>query len=173
MENKIVVLGGGCFWCTDAIFREVKGVQTVKAGFSGGFIKNPAYREVRTGRTGHAEVIQITYDPKQVSYEELLRIHLLTHDPTTLNEQGADKGTQYRSIIFYTDETEKAIAAQVLQEIQPEFDAPIVTLLQPFDVFYEAEDVHQNYYNDNIDAFYCEVVISPKLDKFRKLILSK
>lgn len=169
MNNKTVTLGGGCFWCTDAIFRETKGVLAVKTGFSGGFIKNPAYREVCTGRTGHAEVIQITYDADQITYEELLYIHLLTHDPTSLDRQGADKGTQYRSIIFYTNEEERLVAEGLLEKCSNKFDAPIVTTLQPFEVFYEAEEVHQDYYAENSDAFYCQVVIAPKLIKYKQL----
>lgn len=168
MNNKTITFGGGCFWCTEAIFRDTEGILDVKSGFSGGFIKNPAYREVCTGRTGHAEVIKVTYDADIISYEELLTIHLLTHDPTTLNKQGADNGTQYRSIIFYDNEEERLLAKQVITEIEGAYNAPIVTEVQPFVVFYEAEEKHQNYYDDNNDAFYCQVVISPKLAKYRQ-----
>lgn len=168
MHNKILTLGGGCFWCTDAIFRETKGVLGVRSGFSGGFIKNPGYREVRTGRTGHAEVIQISYDPEKISLQELLIIHLMTHDPTTLNQQGADKGNQYRSIIFYGDHEEKLVAEKVIRDLQNNYSNPIVTELQPFEVFYEAEGNHQNYYEENPDAFYCQMVIAPKLAKYRE-----
>ncbi len=168
MNNRTMTFGGGCFWCTEAIFRDTEGVLDVKSGFSGGFIKNPAYREVCTGRTGHAEVIRLTYDADVISYKELLTIHLLTHDPTTLNKQGADNGTQYRSIIFYDNEEERHLAEQAIAEAQGAYDASIVTEVQPFEVFYEAEEKHQNYYNDNKDAFYCQVVISPKLAKYRQ-----
>lgn len=169
---KKVILGGGCFWCTEAIFRASPGVINVKSGFSGGFIKNPAYREVCTGRTGHAEVVEITYNPVIISLEELLMIHLRTHNPTTLHQQGADKGTQYRSIIFYSDEEEKQIAVTVLSVMQAVFNKPIVTELKPFVTFYEAESRHQNYYSSNIDAPYCQFIITPKLNKL-KLELEK
>ena len=168
MENKIITLGGGCFWCTEAIFRDTIGVLGVKSGFSGGFIKHPPYREVRTGRTGHAEVIQISYDPEKISLEELLAIHLKTHDPTTLNQQGADKGNQYRSIILYGDDDEKMVAEEAIKNFQNLYSDPIITELQPFAVFYEAEEDHQNYYEENPEAAYCQIVISPKLDKYRK-----
>ena len=168
MKNKTVTLGGGCFWCTEAIFRDTEGVLGVRSGFSGGFIKNPPYREVRTGRTGHAEVIQISYDPEKISLRELLMIHLTTHDPTTLNEQGADKGSQYRSIIFYGDDDEKAIAEKAVEELQHSYNDPIITELQPFTVFYQAEDDHQNYYAENQEAYYCQMVIAPKLTKYRE-----
>lgn len=169
MNSKTVILGGGCFWCTEAIFRDTKGVLAVESGFSGGFIKNPAYREVSTGRTGHAEVIRITYDADLISYEDLLIIHFLTHDPTTVNKQGADEGTQYRSVIFYDNEEERIVAESVLKDLKNSFHAPIVTEIQVFEVFYIAEDTHQNYYNENQDAFYCQLVIAPKLAKYRKL----
>ena len=168
MKNKIITLGGGCFWCTEAIFTDTKGVLGVKSGFSGGFIKNPPYREVRTGRTGHAEVIQISYDPGQISLQELLIIHLMTHDPTTLNQQGADRGDQYRSVIFYGDDDEKIVAERVISDLRNYYSDPIVTQLKPFTVFYEAEQAHQNYYKENSEAYYCEMVIAPKLAKYRK-----
>jgi peptide methionine sulfoxide reductase msrA/msrB len=166
MEAKIT-FGGGCFWCTEAIFKELKGVTEVKSGYSGGHIKNPSYREVCTGRTGHAEVIEITYDTDLVSFEELLLIHLSTHDPTTLNRQGADTGTQYRSVIFYRNEEEKAIAQNVIAEVQSTLNSPIVTEVAPFEVFYKAEESHQDYYRNNPDAGYCQAVIAPKLAKFK------
>lgn len=169
MENKTITFGGGCFWCTDAIFRETVGVLEVKSGYSGGFIKRPGYREVRTGRTGHAEVIQVTYDPAKISLQDLLKIHLVTHDPTTVNQQGADKGSQYRSIIFYSNEDEKSIAEKVIKSVAKDYPDPIVTELKPFEAFYEAENEHQNYYQENPDAFYCLAVIAPKLAKYRKL----
>lgn len=168
MKNKIITFGGGCFWCTDAIFRDTKGVLGVKSGFSGGFIKNPPYREVRTGRTGHAEVIQISYDPERIGLQELLTIHLMTHDPTTVDQQGADKGSQYRSIIFYGDDEEKALAEKVIENLQHSYSDPIITELKPFAVFYEAEEDHQNYYRENPEAYYCQIVIAPKLAKYRE-----
>ncbi|MGX1752920.1 peptide-methionine (S)-S-oxide reductase MsrA [Sphingobacterium sp. NPDC055346] len=168
MEKKNITLGGGCFWCTEAIFRDTKGVLEVKSGFSGGFIKNPAYREVRTGRTGHAEVIQVSYDTEKISLHELLIIHMMTHDPTTVEQQGADKGNQYRSIIFYGNEEEKVIAEKVIENIRSCYANPIVTELKPFEVFYAAEEAHQNYYEENQEAPYCQMVITPKLAKYRQ-----
>lgn len=168
MKTRTVTFGGGCFWCTEAIFKHTKGIISIKSGFSGGFIKNPPYREVCTGRTGHAEVIQLTYNPEIISLEELLTIHLLTHNPTTVNAQGADKGTQYRSIIFYNDTEELETIEKVIEVVQEYFDEPIVTEIKQFEVFYSAEENHQNYYNDNKDALYCRMVISPKLAKYRK-----
>lgn len=158
MESKTITFGGGCFWCTEAIFRETPGVLDIQSGFSGGFIKNPPYREVRTGRTGHAEVIRVSYDPGKVSLEDLLTIHLATHDPTTTDRQGADKGSQYRSIILYGDEQERLIAEHVISVMAGAFPDPIVTELKPFEAFYKAEEEHQNYYRDNPDAFYCQAV---------------
>lgn len=169
MNKKTVTFGGGCFWCTEAIFRETLGVLEVESGFSGGFIKNPAYREVCTGRTGHAEVIRVTYDADITSYASLLTIHLLTHDPTTLNKQGADNGTQYRSIIFYENDAEKLLATAAIAQAQIAYATVIVTELKPFEVFYAAEEKHQNYYEMNKDAFYCQIVINPKLVKYRQL----
>ena len=167
MNNKTITLGGGCFWCTEAIYRDTNGVLGIKSGFSGGFIKNPPYREVRNGRTGHAEVIQISYDLEKISLQELLTIHLMTHDPTTLNQQGADKGNQYRSIIFYGDDEEKIVAEKVIENLRNSYSDPIITELKPFAVFYEAEEAHQNYYEQNPEAYYCQMVISPKLAKYR------
>ena len=168
IKNKVVTVGGGCFWCTEAIFRDTKGVLDVKSGFSGGFIKNPPYREVRTGRTGHAEVIQITYNPEKISLQELLIIHLMTHDPTTVDQQGADNGNQYRSIIFYNDEEEKIVAEKVIENLRNCYAKPIVTEVKPFEVFYIAEEAHQNYYQENPEAIYCQMVITPKLAKYRQ-----
>jgi len=171
-EAKIV-FGGGCFWCTEAIFQQLKGVSKVKSGYSGGQIYNPTYREVCSGLTGHAEVIEVTYNPDEISYEELLKIHLTTHDPTTLNRQGADRGTQYRSVIFYKNEEEKAIAEKIISEVQPSYNDKIVTTLEEFDVFFKAETNHQNYYNDNSNQRYCQIVIDPKLRKFKELYRDK
>lgn len=160
--------GGGCFWCTEAIFREVDGVVNVTSGYSGGHLPNPDYRNVCTGKTGHAEVIQIQFDPAVISYADLLAIHMATHDPTTLNQQDADKGTQYRSVIFFHDETQRQTAAQTLAALQPAFGGKIVTELAPLEAFYPAESYHQDYYRRNTDAPYCQFVIAPKLRKFRE-----
>lgn len=167
--TKKVILGGGCFWCTEAIFQELEGIISVSSGYSGGNIKNPAYREVCSGRTGHAEVVEITFDDEKISLLNILIIHLTTHDPTTKDRQGADRGTQYRSIIFYADENEKAIAEQAIAEVQPVYNDDIVTELSESALFYWAEPEHQDYYKNNSDAGYCQAVINPKLNKFRKL----
>jgi peptide methionine sulfoxide reductase msrA/msrB len=164
---ETATFGGGCFWCTEAIFRELKGIKSVESGYSGGHIDNPDYRQICTGTTGHAEVIQINYDPAEISYQDLVEIHLATHDPTTLNQQGADKGTQYRSVIFTHDDKQKEIAEQVLQASQADYTNPIVTEITPMDHFYKAEDYHQDYYQQNSQTGYCQVVIAPKLQKFR------
>ena len=163
--------GGGCFWCTEAIFQKLKGVDKVESGYAGGTKENPSYNQVCAGVTGHAEVIQITFDPDVISYDYLLKIHLSTHDPTTLNYQGADHGTQYRSIILTHDATQTKTAEQVISEMTSYFDNEIVTEVKPFDVFYKAEDYHQNYYNNNPGQGYCVAVIGPKLEKFRKLFV--
>lgn len=174
MKNvSVATFGGGCFWCIEAVIQRLKGIKTIKSGYSDGQIKNPAYREVCTGRTGHAEVIQVTFDPAIISYHDLITIFMTSHDPTTLNRQGADSGTQYRSIILYHDEVQKTITEQVFQEIKPVFSDPIVTQLKPFQVFYEAEEVHQNYYNDNQEAGYCRMVIDPKVQKLKKMYADK
>jgi peptide methionine sulfoxide reductase msrA/msrB len=171
-EQK-ATFGGGCFWCTEALFQQLKGVKKVKSGYSGGDIVNPTYREVCSGLTGHAEVIEVTYDPKEISYDDLLKIHLTTHNPTTLNRQGADVGTQYRSIIFYRNEEEKAAATKAIAEVQPAFNQPIVTELKPFQAFFTAEAYHQDYYNENSNGRYCQAVIDPKLKKFKELYRDK
>lgn len=165
----IATFGGGCFWCIEAVIQRLNGVKSLKSGYSGGFIKNPPYREVCTGRTGHAEVIQVTFDPDIISYHDLIFIFLTSHDPTTLNRQGADVGTQYRSIVLYHDLEQKEIAEQVFQEVQPFYEDRIVTELTPFEVFYIAEEDHQNYYNNNQDARYCQIVIDPKVQKLKKM----
>ncbi|MCB1226888.1 MAG: peptide-methionine (S)-S-oxide reductase MsrA [Verrucomicrobiales bacterium] len=161
--------GGGCFWCTEAVFQRIKGVQQVRSGYSGGHVVNPTYREVCSGRTDHAEVIEVTYDPELVSYEDILRVHLGTHDPTTLNRQGGDRGTQYRSIILYRNEDEKQSALNLIKEYENALGKVVVTELKPFEVFYPAESEHQNYFNGNADRNpYCSAVIEPKLAKFRQ-----
>ena len=172
---QVATFAGGCFWCTEAVFLEVKGVEKIVSGFTGGFIKNPAYREVCNETTGHAEGIQITFNPKEVAYEDLLEIFFATHDPTTLNKQGADVGTQYRSAIFYHSKEQKDKAEKYIQFIEKEklYANPIFTQIQEAGVFYLAEDYHQNYYNQNKEQGYCQYVIAPKLDKLRKYYKSK
>lgn len=168
---ELATFGGGCFWCTEAVFKELKGVESVTSGYSGGHVINPAYREVTSGRTGHAEVIEIEFDPAIVSFEELLKVFWATHDPTTLNRQGADVGPQYRSVIFYHNEKQKEIAEQIKRKLNDEkvFDKPVVTEISPWENFYRAENYHQDYYENNREQSYCQFVIVPKLDKFRKI----
>ena len=177
MNNDLAVatFGNGCFWCTEAIFQQLKGVESVYPGYTGGSVKNPSYREVCNGTTGHAEAIQIKYDPSVINYRELLDIFFYTHDPTTLNRQGNDVGTQYRSAIFYHDEEQKAAADEIISQLTSEkvYDDPIVTEVTPMDVFYMAEDYHKNYYLNNKNQGYCRAVINPKLDKFMKKYGSK
>lgn len=171
-----ITLGGGCFWCVEAIYQRLNGVESVASGYSGGHVKNPAYREVCNGTTGHAEVVQVTYNPAVVSLEEILKVFFKVHDPTTLNRQGNDVGTQYRSAIFYRTEEQKRIAEEVKSGLDKSgaFDAPIVTEITLFDKFYKAEDYHQNYYNDNKNSNpYCQFVIVPKIEKFEKYFSDK
>jgi peptide-methionine (S)-S-oxide reductase len=171
---ELATFGGGCFWCTEAIFKEVKGVGHIVSGYTGGTVPGkPTYKEVCSGLTGHAEVIQITFDPTVVSYEDLVIIFMTTHDPTTLNRQGGDVGTQYRSVIFYHDEAQKTIAEKVIKELSAIYDDPIVTEISPIGRFHEAEDYHQNYYANNQTQGYCSFVITPKLSKLRKLHAEK
>ena len=168
--KEIATLGGGCFWCIEAIFDELSGVEKVESGYSGGTIPNPRYERVCSGRTGHAEVVQITFDPAIISYKELLRVFFTVHDPTTLNRQGADVGTNYRSVIFYHNSEQRAEASEVIQEVTAAriWDAPIVTQLEPFEAFYKAEQYHQEYFKNNPDQPYCRIVIAPKVLKFRQ-----
>ena len=177
MEEKkleLATFGGGCFWCTEAVFQEVKGVEKIVSGYTGGTAPGkPTYREVCSGLTGHAEVIQITFDPTIISFEDLVVIFMTTHDPTTLNRQGGDVGTQYRSVIYYHNEVQKEIAETVIKDIQSYYDNPIVTEISPIGIFYEAEDYHQNYYANNQTQGYCSYVITPKLSKLRKLHADK
>jgi peptide-methionine (S)-S-oxide reductase len=171
---QLATVGGGCFWCTEAVFQEVKGVEKVVSGYAGGNAPGrPTYREICSGLTGHAEVIQITFDANVISYADLLVIFMTTHDPTTLNRQGADVGTQYRSVIFYHNKEQKEIAATVVTELAPYFDSKIVTEISEIPIFYEAEDYHQNYYRNNTSQGYCSYVITPKLTKLRKLHADK
>ena len=167
--KEVVTLGGGCFWCIEAVFEELNGVEHLESGYSGGQVDDPTYEQVCTGATGHAEVVQVTFDPKVISLKEVLEVFFTVHDPTTLNRQGADVGTQYRSMIFYRSEEQKVIAEQVIREIQKEklWKAPIVTELVPFKAFYKAEDYHQEYYKKNPGQAYCRIVIAPKIKKFR------
>ena len=172
---QVATFASGCFWCTEAIFQNVDGVEKVVSGYMGGKVENPTYKEVCTGQTGHAEVIQLTYDPKKVTYDELLEIFWKTHDPTTLNRQGADVGTQYRSAIFYHNDDQKQLAEKYKKKLTEAevFDQPIVTEITAASVFYKAEDYHQNYYNLNGDAPYCSMVIQPKVEKFKKVFKEK
>ncbi|WP_242918661.1 peptide-methionine (S)-S-oxide reductase MsrA [Pontibacter liquoris] len=172
---EIATFGNGCFWCTEAVFQELNGVEKVVSGYTGGQVENPTYKQVCTGTTGHAEVLQITYDPAVISYEELLEVFWATHDPTTLNRQGNDVGTQYRSSIFYHNEEQKQLAEQYKQKLDASgaFDQPIVTTIEALGPFYPAEDYHQNYYRNNGEQPYCSFLIRPKLDKFRKVFKHK
>jgi len=174
-QKETATFGNGCFWCTEAIFKSLKGVETVESGYSGGKLKNPTYKEVCSGLTGHAEVIQITFDPTIITFKELLEVFWETHDPTTLNRQGADVGTQYRSAIFYHSPEQKAAAEKYKAELNKEnvYNKPVVTEITAFDKFYKAEDYHQNYYSNNSTQGYCQMVIVPKLEKFRKVFKNK
>ena len=171
-EHKLekATLGGGCFWCTEAVFLEIEGVVSVVSGYSGGYVENPSYQQVSTGRSGHAEVIQVTFDPEVISYREILEIFFTMHDPTSLNRQGADVGTQYRSVIFYHSEEQRRVAEEFIKEMNETniFNLAIVTQLEPFEKFYEAEDYHKNYYNRNKNQGYSRYVIEPKLKKVEK-----
>ncbi len=174
MEKQIATLGGGCFWCTEAVFQEVHGVEKVISGYAGGNVPGkPTYREICSGLTGHAEVIQVTFDPALISYEDILVIFMTTHDPTTLNRQGADRGTQYRSVIYFHDDQQKEIAEAIIKNIAVYYDNPIVTELSALPTFYEAEQEHQDYYRNNQSQGYCSFVIEPKLAKLRKLHTNK
>ena len=169
-SREVATLAGGCFWCLDAVFKELKGVERVVSGYAGGRVRNPSYQQVCSGNSGHAEVVQITFDPTEASYHELLEVFFTIHDPTTMNRQGADVGTQYRSAIFYHSPQQKQTAEQVIREIEAKkiWDGKIVTEVAPFTDFYAAEDYHQDYYAQNPDQAYCQVVIAPKVAKFRK-----
>lgn len=170
-EKKLqsIVLAAGCFWCTEAVFQRVKGVQEVKSGYTGGHIKNPAYREVCSGRTGHAEGILVKYDPEVIGLEQLLEVFFATHDPTTLNRQGNDRGTQYRSGIFYTSEEQRIISENFIKNLEEAsiFENSIVTEVTPLDVFYEADASHDDYYNKYRSQPYCQIIIDPKIDKIK------
>jgi len=170
-QTETATLAGGCFWCTEAIFKRLKGVNSVLPGYAGGSVKNPSYDEVCAGTTGHAEAIQIEFDPAKISFEKILDIFWFTHNPTTLNRQGSDVGTQYRSVIFYHDGKQKEIAEKSKEDLEKERDYkdPIVTEITPFTDFYVAEDYHKNYFERNKDAVYCNVIISPKIHKLLEI----
>lgn len=172
---ETATLGGGCFWCVDTIFRELQGVEKVESGYAGGRTANPTYRDVCSGMTGHAEVVQVTFDPSVLSFRDLLRVFFTVHDPTTADRQGADIGTQYRSIILYHSDEQRETAKQVIDELNREkvWDDPIVTQLVPFTTFYSAEKYHQDYYSQNPSQPYCQIVIAPKVAKFRKAYLDR
>ena len=172
---ETATFGAGCFWCVEAVFQQLEGVQTVVSGYTGGKVENPTYKQVCAGNTGHAEVIQVTYDPKVVTFPELLEVFWQTHDPTTLNRQGADVGTQYRSAVFYHTSEQKTLAEKYKQELDASgaFNSSIVTEIVPIGKFYKAEDYHQNYYNLNGSQPYCSYVITPKLEKFKKVFKDK
>ncbi len=167
--REVATLGGGCFWCTEAVFSELRGVEKVEPGYAGGSVPQPSYEQVCTGRTGHAEVVQVTFDPKVLSYHDLLTIFFTVHDPTTPNRQGADVGTQYRSIVLYHDAEQRATAERVIRELEGEklWKKKIVTQLEPFSAFYPAEEYHHDYFRRNPSGGYCQFVIAPKVAKFR------
>ena len=174
-RSEVATLGGGCFWCVEAVFEETKGVLKVESGYSGGFVPNPTYRQVCSETTGHAEVVRVTFDPEVLSYRDVLEIFFAMHDPTTLNQQGADVGARYRSVVLYHDEEQRRVAEEVISEIEAEgvWDDPIVTEVVPFEAFYQAEEDHQGYFRNNARQPYCQVVIAPKVAKFRKQHLDK
>ncbi len=185
VQNKLAVavnsnldtatFANGCFWCTEAIFQQLEGVTAVRSGYTGGNVANPTYKEVCTGNTGHAEALEIFYDPKKITYDELLEVFWKTHDPTTLNRQGNDVGTQYRSVVYYHNQAQKELADKYKKALDESgaFENPIVTTVEPSEEFYVAEDYHQDYYNENGTNPYCQFVIRPKLDKFKKAFKDK
>jgi len=173
--REIATLGGGCFWCLQPAFQDLQGVEKVEVGYSGGTVANPTYQQVCTGTTGHAEVVQVTFSPDVISYDEILKAFFAVHDPTTKDRQGADVGTQYRSVIFYHNESQKKAAEQIFRQIDAEkiWSAPVVTQIVPFQAFYRAEEYHQNYFENNPDQGYCRLAIAPKIAKFRKKYASR
>ncbi len=174
MAKEVATLGGGCFWCLEAVYQDVKGVESVVSGYAGGSTPNPTYRDIGTGRTGHAEVVQVTYDNDIISFDDLLNIFFTIHDPTTLNRQGADIGSQYRSVVLAHDDGQKAAVEAKIRELESAgVWSNIVTEVALLDRFYRAEDYHQNYYRDNPNAGYCQVIIAPKVAKFRKMYVDK
>lgn len=172
MTIEIATLGGGCFWCLEAVYQELEGVSSVASGYAGGSVPNPSYEQVCTGTTGHAEVVRISFDPARVSYRKILEIFFTMHDPTTLNQQGNDIGTQYRSVVFYHSSEQHDVAKHVIAEMASVWDAPLVTELSPVTVFYSAEPYHQNYYRQHPNQGYCACVIAPKVAKFRQMFVS-
>ncbi len=173
--REVATLGGGCFWCLEAVYQELRGVEKVESGYSGGHVPDPTYREVCSETTGHAEVVQFTFDPEVVSYRDILEVYFTIHDPTTLNRQGMDVGTQYRSVIFYHDDEQRRVAEEVISDLEFEgiWNNPIVTEVTPFDEFYVAEDYHHNYFRNYGFQPYCQVIIAPKVAKFRKQHLDR
>ncbi|HEU4559502.1 MAG TPA: peptide-methionine (S)-S-oxide reductase MsrA [Longimicrobium sp.] len=174
-DREVATLAGGCFWCLEAVYEQLKGVEKVVSGYMGGHVQNPSYHDVCTGRTGHAEVVQVTFDPAQVSYRELLEVFFTIHDPTTLNRQGGDVGTQYRSAVFFHSPEQEQTAREVIRDVEEEevWENPIVTQVEAAAEFYPAEDYHQQYYRRNPGQGYCQVVIAPKVSKFRQKYLAK
>jgi peptide-methionine (S)-S-oxide reductase len=175
VSSEVATLGGGCFWCTEAVFSRIGGVEKVDSGYSGGNVENPSYEQVSTGTTGHAEVVQVRFDPRVITYEEILEIFFATHDPTALNRQGPDFGTQYRSVIFYHDERQRQTAEKVIQRLvsQKIFEAPIVTTIEPFKAFYKAEEYHRDYFKRHPEQTYCRVIITPKIAELQGHYMSK
>lgn len=175
LNLETITLGGGCYWCVEAVYENLDGVKSVVSGFSGGKVANPTYEEVCTGETGHAEVVQITYDKSVTDINEIFKVFFTVHDPTTLNRQGADVGTQYRSVIFYKNDEQRKAAQSIIAELNKAkvYNSPIVTKVEPFTKFYKAEDYHQNYYANNKSQPYCKMVIQPKLEKFEKVFKNK
>ncbi|MDF1695278.1 MAG: peptide-methionine (S)-S-oxide reductase MsrA [Saprospiraceae bacterium] len=168
MNKQVATFGGGCFWCIEAIIQRIEGIESIESGYTGGHTLDPNYRSICSGTTGHAEVVQVHFDANRISYEDLITVFMTSHDPTTLNQQGADRGTQYRSIILYHDAVQKSTAEKVIQNVSNYYDKPIVTQLEKLEKYYPAEQYHQNYYNRNGQAGYCRVVIQPKISKLRK-----
>ncbi|MDQ3215218.1 MAG: peptide-methionine (S)-S-oxide reductase MsrA [Pseudomonadota bacterium] len=173
VKNQFATLGGGCFWCLEAVYEEVQGVVDVESGYAGGHVANPEYGAVCDGTTGHAEVVRVEFDPQQIAYREILEIFFVIHDPTTLNRQGNDSGTQYRSVIFYHSDEQRSVAEAVMREAQTQWSAPLVTQVLPAPNYYRAENHHQEYYRHNQSAGYCVFVVSPKVAKFRKTFTAK
>ena len=173
MTTEIATLGGGCFWCLEAVYQQLKGVQTVESGYSGGHVSNPTYEQVCEGTTGHAEVVSVSFDPDVVSYRTILEIFFTIHDPTTLNRQGTDVGTQYRSVIYFHSPAQRATARHVIAEMANVWDAPLITELSPADTYYKAEDYYQDYFRQNPLQGYCAFVVAPKVAKFRKMFTDK
>jgi peptide-methionine (S)-S-oxide reductase len=174
-NQEVATLAGGCFWCLEAVFKDLRGVERVESGYMGGEVSNPTYQQVCMGTTGHAEVVQVTFDPREVSFKEVLEVFFTIHDPTTLNRQGADRGTQYRSAIFYHSPEQQRVAEEVIAELNGAkiWDAPIVTEVAPLAEFYKAEDYHQDYFENNPAQPYCQMVVAPKVAKFRQKYLKK